>query len=452
MKGDFMRSYFLSSFLLFVLLVQTSGADMPDAKKTFPYDYTRYKLDNGLNVIMIPMESPGLVSYYSVVRTGSRDEWEPGKSGFAHFFEHMMFRGTEKYPGSTYDSIITSLGADANAYTSDDLTVYHLDFASEDLEKVIEMESDRFQNLKYDKREFQTESGAVYGEYRKGRTSPWSVAFEKLHDMAFDRHTYKHTTIGFEQDIKDMPNQYEYSIGFFKRYYRPENIVIAVVGDINKDKTLSLIKKYYSSWQPGYQKPQIETEPPQTSERSAEVSYPGKTLPLLIVAHKGDAFDANNINMLAAVLMQDLAFGETSQLYKKLVLNEQKVQFVQADFGFSRDPKLLNIYAMIKDESDIDYVRNEILKTLESFSQTTVDETKLKQLKQRQKYSFLMELDNPANVSAVLPQFITLTGGIDVIDELYNNLEKITPEDIRSAAKYYFVPEKRNTVIVKGEK
>ncbi len=151
--------------ILTLMLLLSAGTIM--AQKVFPYETNTSILDNGMKVILIPMESPGLVSYYTVVRTGSRDEWEPGKSGFAHFFEHMMFRGTEKYPGPVYDSIITSLGADANAFTDDDLTVYHLNFAVSDLDKIMELESDRFQNLKYSEEQFKTESGAIYGEFRK---------------------------------------------------------------------------------------------------------------------------------------------------------------------------------------------------------------------------------------------------------------------------------------------
>lgn len=436
--------------VLLLVVISWSGFMGKDAPKVFPYNYYVETLENGLKVIIVPMDSPGLAAYYSVVRTGSRDEWEQGKSGFAHFFEHMMFRGTEKYPGPVYDSIITSLGADANAYTSNDLTVYHLNFASEDLPKVIEMESDRFQFLKYTKDQFQTESGAVYGEYRKGRTSPWSVLYEKLHDMAFDKHTYKHTTIGFEQDIKDMPNMYDYSLSFFKRYYRPENVVIAVVGDVDKEKTMALIKKQYSAWKPGYVSPQIVSEPPQTAERASEITYEGKTLPILTVAFKGDAFDVNNKNVLSVEMLGSLAFGETSDIYKKLVLNEQKVQFIEADFSYSRDPGLLYIFTMVKDENDIEYVKSEILKTLEKFKTETVDAKKLEELKKRNKYGFVMAMDNPDNVSAYLPQFITLTGGIDVIDQIYANYDMIQSTDLQKAANYYFTPEKRNVVVLKG--
>src|SRR5262249_55956125 len=129
----------------------------------FPFPVHRSTLENGLNVVIVPMPSEGLVSYWTVVRTGSRDEVEKGVSGFAHFFEHMMFRGSEKYPANVYDKIISSMGADSNASTWDDRTVYHLSIAKDDLPMVAEIESDRFQNLKYDESQFRTESGAVYG-------------------------------------------------------------------------------------------------------------------------------------------------------------------------------------------------------------------------------------------------------------------------------------------------
>jgi len=418
----------------------------------FPYKYYKETLPNGLSVIIIPMESPGLVAYYSVVRTGSRDEVEPGKSGFAHFFEHMMFRGTKKYPGNVYDSIVTSIGADANAYTTDDYTCFHMNFAKDDLEKVIEIESDRFQNLYYEKPAFQTEAGAVYGEYRKSVTQPFSLLNEKMQDLAYDVHTYKHTTIGFEADIKAMPEQYDYSLSFFNRFYRPDNVVILIAGDVEPKETMKLINKYYSEWKKGYIPPAIQPEPPQTKERTGEVSYPGKTLPIIDIAYKGDAFDPNNTDYVAALLLGDLAFGENSDLYKKLVIKEQKVQFISASIPMNRDLPLFEIYSMIKNENDIEYVRDEVYKTLEDFKSNLVEDKKLNDLKRRNKYSFLMGLDTPDHVAGGLARFVAITGGIDIVDQLYNQLEKITAQDIQNAAKKYFTPERRTVVILKGAK
>lgn len=420
------------------------------AGSIFPYPYHRETLPNGLTVILVPMQSPGLVAYYSIVRTGSRDEVEPGKSGFAHFFEHMMFRGTTKYPGSVYDSIMTSIGADANAYTSDDLTAYHLRFASEDLERVIDLESDRFQNLDYSKQAFQTEAGAVYGEYRKNITSPFAVLHERMQDLAFDAHTYKHTTIGFESDIKAMPEAFDYSRGFFNRFYRPENVVLIVAGDLDIGKTMSMVTSYYGSWKKGYIAPVIPPEPPQSAERTAEISYPGKTLPILDIAYKGDAFDPKNTSYVAALLLRDLAFGENSALYKKLVLQDQKVQFISPSVPMNRDMPLFKITSMVKKEEEVAAVKEEIYRTLEVFKTVPVDPKKLADLKRRNKYSFLMGLDTPDRVAGGLARLIALTGGIEVVEQLYAAMDAITADDIMDAAKKYYVPGRRTVIVVKG--
>jgi zinc protease len=435
---------------LFIVLLLTGSAAM--AKSFFPYAYTKEILPNGLTVYVIPMESPGLVAYYSVVRTGSRDEYEPGKSGFAHFFEHMMFRGTKKYPGPVYDSLMTGIGADANAYTTDDYTAYHLNFAKDDLERVIDLESDRFQNLSYAEREFQTEAGAVYGEYRKSVTNPFALLNEKVQDVAYDVHTYKHTTMGFEADIKRMPEGYAYSKSFYQRYYRPDNVVLLIAGDVAASTTLPLVRKYYGGWAQGYVPPVLGTEPAQTAERSAEVTYPGKTLPVLDVAFKGDAFDPGNRAYVAAVLLGELAFGETSDLYKKLYIQEQKVDILDAGIPANRDTPLFEIVARIKNEADLDAVREAIYATLREYQTTPVDTRRLGDLKRRQRYQFLMGLDTPDRVAGGLARFAAITGGIEVVEKLYAAIDTVTPEEVRAAAARYFIPERRTVVVLRGSR
>ena len=439
---------------VFLLLLCGGGALMADSgdKGVFPYPYSVSTLDNGLTIITIPTSSGGLMSYYSIVRTGARDEYEKGKTGFAHFFEHMMFRGTKNYPASMYDRMVTEMGADANAYTTDDYTAYHMSFAAEDLETVVMLESDRFQYLAYEEAAFQTEAGAVYGEYRKNRSNPWSVLFEDLMKTAFTRHTYGHTTIGFEADIKAMPGLYEYSKEFFSRYYRPENVVLVLTGDFDSEKALSLIESHYGSWKPGYQPPAIEAEPEQTAERSVQVEYDGKTLPLLVVAYKAPALDASNRTMVAGSMLDDLMFGETSAIYKKLVLQQQKVQFISAGFGFNRDPQLWSVYAMVKDAADIAYVREEIDRTVAQYRSTPVEEKHLTALKKRLKYSFLMNLDTPDKVAGGLARYVAITGGIEVVDALYAMYEQVTPSDIMAAVEQYLNPERRTIVTLQGRK
>ena len=439
--------------LLFSLMtILTLGVVMSNTSNAavFPYDYEVKSLENGLQYVLIPMESPGLVSYFSVVRTGSRDEYEPGHSGFAHLFEHMMFRGTKNFPGDVYDEMVTRIGADGNAYTTDDYTCYYMTFSANDLEQVAMLESDRFQNLEYTEAEFQTETGAVYGEYRKGRTNPWSVIYEEIHDLAFDKHTYQHTTIGFEEDIEAMPTMYNYSLSFFNRYYRPENVVLMVVGDMNEEDTSRLIKKYYGDWKPGYEPPQIQAEPPQEAPRVDTAQYTGRTLPIIDVAYKGPAFTEKMKDMAAISLFGDLAFGENSDLYKKLVLKEQKVQFVAPSFSPNRDPGLLHIFSMVKSAEDIDYVKEEMLNTIESFQQNPVDPQSLSELKSRQKYEFLMNLDTPSSVAHNLARYVAMTGKVAAVDEYYKVMSSVSPEDIQDVVNRYFAENSRNVVILKG--
>ena len=189
------------------------------------------------------------------MRTGSRNEVEPGKSGFAHFFEHMMFRGTENYSPDAYNAVIKEMGADSNAFTSDDLTVYHILAGKAALPKIVEIEADRFQHLQYEEPDFQKEARAVLGEYNKNASNPIEKMVETLYDNAFTTHTYKHTTMGFLKDIENMPNELAYSRQFFDRYYRPDNVVILVVGDADPETVFKLVEKRYGGWKRGRQAP-----------------------------------------------------------------------------------------------------------------------------------------------------------------------------------------------------
>src|SRR5215510_8013107 len=179
------------------------------SRKAFAYDYTVNDLPNGLRLITIPTDYPNLVALYIVVQAGSRNEPEKGKSGYAHLFEHLMFRGSEHYTGQQRDEILKKAGANDNAYTTDDRTVYHEVFSKEDLDRILELEADRFQHLKYSPEAYKTETQAVLGEFNKNSADPEEKAYEVLRATAYNRHTYSHTTMGFIQDIEDMPNQYD---------------------------------------------------------------------------------------------------------------------------------------------------------------------------------------------------------------------------------------------------
>src|SRR5512141_3258118 len=232
------------------------------AADILPFKATEKTLPNGLKVIVVPTGFPNIVSLQIPVKTGSRNEVEPGKSGFAHFFEHMMFRGTPAYPPEKYQEILTRSGADQNAYTTDDYTNYYTTFPKEDLETMLKVEADRFQNLSYDEAAFKTEARAVLGEYNKNSANPIQKLYEVTRDKAFHVHTYKHTTMGFLKDIEDMPNQYAYSKTFLDRWYRPEYTTIIVAGDVKPEAVFPLVEHYWGGWKKGGKTLPIPQEPP----------------------------------------------------------------------------------------------------------------------------------------------------------------------------------------------
>jgi zinc protease len=197
--------------------------------------------------------------------------------------------------------------------------------------------------------------------------------------------------------------------------------------------------------------PKIEKEPVQKSARKREIKYEGKTLPLMLVGYKNEAFDPKNKNLMALLPFAELCFGETSDLYKKLVLDEQKVQYIGATPGFARDPYLFEISVMVKSPKDMEEVYASIQDAVDTFKKKTVEPAKLAELKRRLKYSFLMSLDNADAVAGFLPKYITMTGDIDAIDEMYQTLESISAQDIQAAVNKYFVAARENMIVLKGE-
>jgi zinc protease len=434
--------------LMFLCCVPALLAD----SSIFPYKYSETVLDNGLKVILIPIKNNGLVSFYTIVHAGARDEVQPGKSGFAHFFEHMMFRGTIKYPQERYNQIITEMGADTNASTWDDHTQYYVHFPKKYLEKVMELESDRFMNLKYNLPTFQTEAKAVLGEYNKNFANPLFQLETKLRDVAFEKSTYKHTAMGFLKDIQDMPNQFEYSLTFFQRFYRPENSTILITGDFVSDKALSLLKKYYSAWKRGDYKAQVPTEAEQQAEKRDKIDYPGDTLPMIAIGYKAPAYAPQDRDYAALTLLASLAFGETSPLYQRLVLKEQKLDLLAPDYEPHRDPYLFNIYARLKKQEDLAAVEQAISQTITDIQNKPPDPKQLADLKSNLKYGFLMGLDTSRNTATVLSPILAHTRGIPAVEQTFQTYETVTAEDIQKVAKKYLQNQKQTVVTLVGAK
>jgi len=424
---------------------------MKEPEKIFDMPYLQRDLENGLRVIIVPTDYPDIVTIQIPVQTGSRNEVEPGKTGFAHFFEHMMFRGTRKYPADIYTDILKKAGADQNAYTTDDYTNYHITFTKDDLEKVIELEADRFQNLSYSEDAFRTEALAVKGEYLKNFSDPISKMFERLSDLMYTTHTYKHTTMGFIEDIDAMPDQIEYSHTFFDRWYRPEKTTVILVGDLDPEASFELVKRYWGGWQRGGYEVQVPAEPPLGGAKYEHLQWEGPTQPWLTMAFRGPAFIATQKDMPALDLIAEIYFSESSKLYRQLVLEDQSVDELFAYFPNQKDPGILLIAARLTDAARAADVRDKINQTLLAARTQLVDDAKIAATKSRLRYSFTARMGSSGEIGSILARFAHFDRSIEIINDMYACYDSLTAADVRAAANQYFVDDSRVTFTLSSD-
>ncbi len=245
--------------------------------------------------------------------------------------------------------------------------------------------------------------------------------------------------MGFFADIVDMPNQYDYSLEFFRRFYRPEYSTIIVVGDVTPENVDALAEKYFSAWKHGDYTSKIPVEPAQTAMRTVHIQKAGFP-PFLDLNYKGPAFSDKAIDMPALDVLNSILLSDKSELYKKLVIDEQKCRFLGGGAQDSRDPYLISISASLINASDMQYVKDAIVAAYEKAKTTPVDPKLLKDTKTHLKYSFAMNIDNPTSIAESLSAYTWLTNDPESLNRLYALYDKVTAEDLMMVAKKYILP------------
>lgn len=422
---------------------EAKNVSKTEDEKIFDLPYLMRDLDNGLRVIIVPTDFPEVVSVQIPVQTGSRNEVEEGKSGFAHFFEHMMFRGTKNYSPEKYGEMMKNIGADQNAYTTDDYTNYHTTVTKDGLETLLMLDADRFQNLSYDEAEFKTEALAVKGEYLKNSANPLSKLREIIRGNAFSKHTYKHTTMGFIRDIEDMPNQFEYAHKFFDRWYRPEKAAIIVVGDVEPEATFELVKKYWGSWERGTFVADIPVEPKATGQTYKHIKWESPTQPWFTLAFHGPADDPAHVDKKALDLLLQIYFGNTSEIYQELVTNKNLADQFSAFTPSRKDPGLIYFAARLTKSENYNAVKDAIVATLVKVRTEKVEVAKLDDIKSASRYGFATALDNSETIADILAGVVQRNRDPELLNQQYAKLEKITADDLLMAANKYLIDDGR---------
>ena len=430
----------------------------------FPYPVAKKTLKNQLDVIVIETpEFRHVLSYNTLVLAGARNEVQAGKTGLAHLFEHILFR--HRWEGETngYDRAVNRIGAFNNAWTDFDVTYYHpLTFTSrlgphQGETGLPQLEADRFQNLDFDEGIFKTEAGAVFGEYRRGASNPGLKIREKLLALMFPNHSYGHTTIGYLEDVEDMPNEYEAALEFYRTYYRPNNVVLIVAGDVRSEQIFALAEKLYGNWEPA-PLPSIPVRGPTPGPRREHVTWQADVPPRISYAYRMPAFQPDSTEGAVGQILPELLAGETSPLYQLLRYEKKTASQLSVSSGGyeSFDPRHLVLSStLFKDQyrtkgtAYLDQVISDMesaFEALKNFSKIPDASKTLEELKGKYRYDLLAMLDSPANIAMQFAWYYRFQRSPKILDLLANAVEALQPTDIEVFVSQHFL--EKNRVIV----
>jgi zinc protease len=433
--------------------------------KYFPYAIHHLKLDNGLDVIVIPApEFKDMVTYATAVWAGSRNETEKGKTGLAHLFEHIMFRHEYADKPGGYDEQIRRMGAHNNAFTNFDITFYHPTTFTANLigpiprhggsvSGLIELEASRFKALKVDEKTFRTEAGAVLGEYRRNFASPFLNILEKTSAVAFPDHPYGHTVIGLLADVENMPNASAAAWDFFQNYYAPNNVALVIVGDVQPATIFSEVEKRYSDWKPR-PAPKIPAASTPAGEKTVHVAWDADVSPRVTVSYHTPSVDPGNRESAVNFILSELLVSPSAPLFQKLRYQKQSVTALNS-FGLeqSTDPHLLMISAELvldrfkKDsQAYVDEVRTDLIagiEELKNFSRQPNAAETLKVIQSKLRNDLLASLASTDSIATIFATFYRFSRNPHVFDQVLDSVNALTPAAIDSYARKSFTSERR---------
>jgi len=410
-----------------------------------------YKLPNGLKVLFLPRHQAKVLTFQAWFDVGSVDEkLDPKlkKTGLAHLFEHMMFRGTEKVPDGKFDEITSRLGADKqNASTYFYRTNFFESVPSKQLEKILELESDRMEHLKLDLEGFEKEKGAVVGELRRHLDTPSGVAMDEVIQEAYDVGPYRYTVLGTESEIKGFT--LEEAQYFYKTFYAPNNATLIVVGDTTESQLMGLVVKYYGAMKSQtIPKLSIPEEPAQKKERSKEISHPQATSDMLIVAYRGAAVESEDTIPLS-LLTSHLSTGMEGRLRKLLV---DKGIAVHASAFTSNRPDLFEFYVQLAEKHKAEEALRIIDGEIASLTRKPISKGSFVRARNQELLSLYSDIGDNSSMAGWLGEYLMVSGNYMRGFEIIDGYKKLTPLDLQRVSKKYLVKHNRSILIVRPGK
>jgi len=421
-------------------LLLLSGATRIDTVRPAKFDYTMTTLANGLQVVFLEDHSTPIVHAAIWYHVGSKNE-KPGRTGFAHLFEHLMFKGSRNVRSDQHPSWITSVGGQANAFTDEDATVYWQTVPAQYLPLVLWLEADRMASLEVNEEKFKNEREVVKEERRmRYENQPFGRLPEIIFDKAFTTHPYKHQTIGSMEDLQAA------SIAdvkaFHSTYYVPNNATLVIVGDFETKQAQALVEQYLGKVAKGQPVPRdIPREPVHEREVRYTVTEPWP-LPAVVVSYHiiNDGHpDAYPLHILAKILSD----GDSSRIYRSLVYEKQIALAAFGEAKLIEHPNLFYAVAIVRPGQQPEQVQNELLNQLDRIKTEGVTAAELNRAKRQWARDYILGRETVQQKALHLAHAVVIHDDVKTADGEFDLFQNVTVADVQRVAKTYFIEQSR---------
>lgn len=409
-------------------------------------DPHEYVLSNGMKVLLVEVPKAPVATVQVWYKVGSRNE-VMGRAGLSHMLEHMMFKGTAKYPKGSFSRLVRKNGGIDNAFTSQDFTAYFENLAADRVELALEMEADRMQGLILDNGEFQTEREVVKEERRlRTEDDPQGALVEALFAQAFLSHPYHWPVIGWFADLDamsldDLQRHYD-------TFYSPNNATLIVVGDIKAEALLPTIKRLFEPIPKGPTPKQVlPVEPEQRGERrfllKREAQVPFVMMGFRVPNYSSD--DSYALDILESIL----SHGKSSRLYQGLVYDQKNSLAVGAEYSLMQtDPSLFYFYALVSPGQKVESVEEALHREIARLQNEPPTELELQRAKNQVEAARVFEQDSNFRSAMLLGQAETIGAGWRRVDQFLERIRAVTAKDVQRVAKQYLTEDNRTVGIL----
>jgi zinc protease len=448
------RRFFRGAAIALLLAASPAVAASPAQKPAEP-EISNFLLDNGMEVVVIPDHRAPIVTHMVWYKVGSADE-PPGKSGIAHFFEHLMFKGTTKHKAGEFGARIAEIGGSENAFTTDDYTAYYQTVPPEALASMMEYEADRMRNLILTDAVIGPERDVVLEERRSRiENNPEALLSEEVDATLYQNHPYRVPVIGWMQEMEKLNR--EDAVAFYDRYYAPNNAILIVAGDVDAKDVRALAEKTYGQVPRGPDLPPRvrPQEPEQNTARTVTLTDPRVSTPsfskswLVPSYHTAEPGEAEALDLLSEIL----GGGLRSRIYQSLVVKDGLASSAGAYFnGTKLDVASFTVYGAPRGTAKLDEVQAAIDAEIDGIVKNGIGEQELAAAKNRFLRSLIFARDNQASMANIYGTSLATGSTVADVEEWPDRIKKVTADEIRKvAAKYLSVSQSVTAYLLPSE-